>query len=120
MTVFNRVEKLSVIDHGILPCPDVLCQKPGPLFAALFVSCDVPFTFQSCMSLSQLPLACLTNFGNLIAAAAYAAAAVRCQTIKTKTLPENPKRPFAAPESCPFANSVCRQCCGSARIHNVA
>jgi hypothetical protein len=56
----------------------------------------------------------------LIAAAAYAAAAVRCQTIKTKTLPENPKRPFAAPESCPFANSVCRQCCGSARIHNVA
>jgi hypothetical protein len=73
-------------------------------------NCDVPFTFQSFIASSQIQLACLTNFENLIAAAAYAAAAVRRQTIKTKTLPKNPKRPLPAPESCPFANSACRQC----------
>jgi hypothetical protein len=60
--------------------------------------------------LESASLACLANFETLIVAAAYAAPAVRRQTIKTKTIPENPKRPFLAPESCPFANCECRQC----------
>jgi hypothetical protein len=74
------------------------------------VGCGVPFTFQSSNASSQIQLACLANFETLIAAAAYAAPAVRRQTIKTKTIPENPKRPFPVPESCPFANCKCRQC----------
>lgn len=59
--------------------------------------------FWSCHSRSNpaLPRVSLTRFEDLIAAAAYAAPAVR-QTIKTKTFTENPKRPFRCPGVMPL------------------
>ena len=92
-TVVTWAEKLSVI-YG-LP-RDRSCHVQMYCSKTRAVICCAAFWLYLSRSNPALHRVSLIKFEDLIAAAAYAAPAVR-QTIKTKTFTQNPKRPFRCP-----------------------